>query len=135
MSFDNDAFTEVQTTEDRALTFEVAGHKVGWLVDGLAIERARDRGHELGEILSELQKLDEIEDAESVEEAANRFADMYPAVARLVWLGMLRFNEDTSYDAVLGIVDNDTIEDLPMGDMMDRIFPGEDEELPDGEGK
>jgi len=135
MSFDNSVFTEPQSAEDKALTFELSGHEVGWLADALAIERAKDRGAQLGEILGELQKLDEIEDAASVEEAANRFADMYPAIARLVWFGMLRFNEDVSFEAILGAIDNDSLEELPLEEMMDRIFPDEDEQLPEGEGK
>lgn len=135
MSFDNDAFTEVQPAEKRALTFELAGRGVGWLADALAIERARDRGQQLGEILGELEKLDDIENASSIEEAANRFADMYPAVARLVWFGMLRFNEEVSYEAILSVLDNDTLAELPLAEMMERIFPEQDEELPDGEGK
>lgn len=137
MSFDNDAFTEVQSAEDKALTFELGGHQVGWLADGLAIERAKDQGHELGEILSQLTALDEIEDAKTVEDAANSFAGMYPAVARLCWLGMLRFNEDVTHEAILSAIDLDAIEEIPIGEMMSRIFPDSDEETPEGddEGK
>lgn len=135
MSFDNDAFTEVQSAEDRALTFELGGHEVGWLADGLAIERAKSQGHELGEILSQLSALDDIESAETMEDAANGFAGMYPAVARLCWLGMIRFNKDVTQEAILSVIDLDAIEEIPIGEMMDRIFPSEDEETPEGDSE
>jgi hypothetical protein len=139
MAFDNSAFTEPQSAEDKALVFELSGHEVGWLVDGLAIQRAAGRGHQLGDILSELQSLDALKQAENVQEAANRFADVYPALAKLVWLGMIRFNEDVSQDAILGALDNDAMGEIPVAEMMERIFPSQDEEMPedlsDAEGK
>jgi len=133
MSFDNSSFSEPQSPEDKALTFELAGQRVGWHVDGLAIKRAKNQGHQLGDILSELEKLEAIEEAETVEEAANDFAGMYPAVARLLWLGMIRFTEDVSHEALLGALDIEEVETLPLAEMMHRIFPSKDEELPEGD--
>jgi hypothetical protein len=108
-------------------------------VDGLAIQRATNKGHQLGDILSELQSLDALQRAESVQEAANSFANVYPALAKLVWLGMLRFSEDVSQEAILGALDTDALDEIPVAEMMERIFPSQDEEMPedlsDAEGK
>jgi len=135
----NEAFTEVQTAEDKAFTFELSGNEVHWLVDGLAIERARAQGHELGEILSELEVLDTLAQAEGDEDAdvvevANDMASVYPAVARLLWLGMIRFNEDVTHEALLSVVGPGNLSEIPLGELMQRLFPEADEEAPT-EGK
>jgi hypothetical protein len=130
MRFDNSAFSAPQSAEDKALVFELNGQKVGWLVDGLAIQRATAKGHQLGDILSELQSLDALQRAESVQEAANAFAGVYPALAKLIWLGMLRFSEDVSQEAILGALDVASLDEIPVAEMMQQIFPSRDEEMP-----
>lgn len=107
---------------DRAMEVQVQGLTLPWLVDGLAIKRAQREGHELGEILAELGKLQGVDEEESVEDLVNNFSGVYDAAARLLWLGFLRF-EQVDYDSVLGLVGPDTIGDLPLGEMMTRLFP------------
>jgi len=131
-----DALTEVP--EERALAVELSGNTFPWLPEGLAIKRAEDRGWTLGEILEQLEVLDELADAEGdedadIKEVADTMSGVYPAVARLTWFGFLQFDETVEYDAVLGIVGPSTLSELPIGEMMNRVFPGEDEELPEGE--
>ena len=134
-NFDNSKFSDVQGAEERALVFDLGGQSVGWLVDGLAIERAKAQGVQLGEVLSQLEDLSNITDAQDTQTAANAFAGIYPAMARLVWLGMLRFNGDVSYEAILGALDVSSVGEIPAAEMMGRIFPSRDESLPESSGK
>lgn len=131
-----DALTE--SPEQRALAVELGDLTLPWLADGLAIERAKDKGHELGDILSELEVLDALLDSdedESIAELANRFGDVYPAVARLLWLGFLRFEPTINFDSVLGMVGPGTLKEVPVAEMMSSLFPEKDEEAPESEGK
>lgn len=136
---DFDSFDALQESpEDRALAVELGGYTLPWLADGLAIERAKNKGHELGDILSQLEVLDELlstEEEESIADLANQFSDVYPAVARLLWLGFLRFESSVAFDQVLGMVGPGTLKEVPVAQMMNRLFPEQDEEAPESEGK
>jgi hypothetical protein len=135
----NAAFTSVDksTSEDEALSFELSGHEVLWDADGLAMDRARRRGHELGDILAELEVLDELRSDDEIDgkEMANSFGRVFPAVARLLWLGMIRFEGEgqIEYEAILGAVGPQTLSSIPLGAMMDRVFPSADEEIEDND--
>lgn len=126
---DFDSFDALSDSpKDRALPVDVGGLTLPWLVDGLTIKRAQQKGYELGEILGELEALSGLADEETdVEDAINAAGDAYEAAARLLWLGFLRF-EDVDYDQVLGLVGPDTIADLPLAAMMSRLFPDAEED-------
>lgn len=147
---DNAALTEVPTpSADDALMFELNGYTLGWRPSGLALKRAADRGLEIGEILVDLQKLftsdvdpeDLKEMSEEELEEANLgatggFSDLTDIVAELVWLGTLHFEPEVRQDAILALIDPESMEDLPVDRMMQRLFPAIKDELEEeGEGK
>lgn len=126
-NFDSfDALTD--SPKARAYSIEIQGLTLPWLVDGLAIERARQHGKELGDILSELEALDEIKRAENPADVATAFTGVYNALARLLWLGFLRFEPSLDYNTVLGLVGPDTLEEVPVAQMMDRLFPQDEDD-------
>jgi len=130
-----DSFDQITSSrEERALTIEVSGLRFPWLVDGKAIEAARDQGHQLGDALDELSVLDQaLEESADMSDVANHYGDIYSAVAKLLWMGFVGFKTDLSLTDASGLVDASTISELPLEQMMDRIFPSADEQEEDGE--
>lgn len=127
-SFDTGALTSVEDKYDKALVIEIDGHKLPWKIDGLSLERASDRGVELGEIISSIAKMEQVmnineetEDPEDLERIGFGVTDFVRAMARLVWIGVLRFEPEAKLQAVLGLMDFETASELPIGKLVDRI--------------
>lgn len=145
--FDNAELTSVPTPDqDDALMFELSGLTIGWRPSGLALDRAQSHGVEVGEILSGLQALfasgldeedlDEMSE-EEIAEALNSEAtlsDTLGVVAQLVWVGALHFEEGVRLDAVQALIDPENVGDVPVEEMLNRIFPALDEERAEGKG-
>jgi len=150
--FDNAALTSVQDPDaSDVLAFEVGGITVGWRADGLALKRASDRGVEVGEVLQSLARLDEAQDlmgeledaddeaeaealTEQLEETGLSMAAFLEVVATIVWVGALRINEDVRRDAILSLMDMETVAELPLEVMLDRLVPEVEDEM-DSSGK
>jgi hypothetical protein len=146
--FDNSALTSVPTpSEDDALMFELSGYTLGWRASGLSLQRASDRGVEVGELLADLQRLfsadiseedlDEM-DEEEIEEALEMeggIADFLSVIAKLVWVGALHFEEEVSLDAIRAILDVEAVGDVPVDLMLSKIFPAIEDEMGDDSGK
>lgn len=135
---DNAKLTEVPTpSSDEALQFDLGEYTIGWRPSGLALQRASEKGMELGEILADLQALfdadidaEELaeEDLESGEEVIEEidttgFSNLTGVYAKLIWLGALHFEREIKIEAILALIDPEAIEDLPIGLMLDRAFP------------
>ncbi|WP_103021461.1 hypothetical protein [Salinibacter altiplanensis] len=148
--------TDTDTAEDRALSIEVRGKKLPWLIDGKAIRVMKTRhGTDLKDILSaaydlalqgaavqgselseeELEGLSEkqVEALAAEADGADvmELTDMYEAVGRLLWAGAVRFEPELGEEEVCGLVGPDNIRGLPLGPMIARAFP--DEGNPDEE--
>lgn len=134
MSTDFTSFDQIaESRYDRALIIEVQGMTFPWLVDGKAIEAARERGHQLGDALDQLSVLDEaLEDGADLSDVANRYGDIYAAIAKLLWMGFVGFKGSLTPGEVAGLVDADTTGELPLEAMMDRIFPSADDQEAEG---
>lgn len=146
---DNSALTEVPTPDsDDALMFDLGGYTLGWRPSGLALQRASDKGMELGEILADLQtlfasdidlddfdeeELEEMSEEELEEELdtdlSSGFSDLTSVYAKLIWLGALHFESGIKLDAVLAIIDPESLEDVPVDEMLQRVFPALAEEV------
>ncbi|AFH22424.1 hypothetical protein OSG_eHP25_00015 [environmental Halophage eHP-25] len=139
--FDNSALTEVQTprSED-ALQFELKGNTIGWYPSGLALQRAKDRGIELEDILDGIfqlqrvtEKVDNLDEDEEIDEELvseliqAQTSDVLITIAKLVWVGGLHFEPNFSLEAVLSLLELEDLEDLPMELMMQKILPEVDE--------
>jgi len=146
--FDNSALTSVPTPdEEDALMFEISGYTLGWRASGLALQRASDRGVEVGEILADLQRLfaadvdeEDLEDLDEEEieeklEMQGGMADFMGVVTKLTWLGAIHFEEQIQLDAIRAILDMENAGDLPLDQMLTRIFPAIDDEMGESEGK
>jgi hypothetical protein len=146
--FDNSALTSVPTPgEDDALMFEVSGYTLGWRASGLALQRASDRGLEVGELLHELQTLfsadinesdlEEMDEGEIEQEIEMEggVADFLSIVAKLIWTGALHFESDVDLDAIRAILDVEAVGDVPVDLMMSKIFPALEDEMGDESGK
>lgn len=140
--FDNSALTSVPTPdEDDALMFDVAGYTLGWRPSGLALKRASDKGMELGEILVDLQTLFESDvdtedlDEEDIDEEdldlSSGFSDLTSVYAKLIWLGTLHFEAQIKLEAILALIDPGSLEDVPVDEMLSRVFPAIQDEMED----
>jgi hypothetical protein len=133
-----------------ALEFSFAGETVRWHVDGLALDRARRKGFDAGELLAGLEALDGLDTddlatsaSESEDEAAEgsvdparalaRLGDVAGLYGRLVWLGLLRFEADADLDAVLAHVD--VMRPPPVAEMLAALFPPQREADAAGKGE
>lgn len=137
--FDNSFLTEAaddESVHEDALVFELAPDQpVGWRPSGLALKRAADNGLELGEILEDLQELfaadideEELEemDEEEIDEELDvgvGFAQFIDLVGKLVWLGALHFEPNADRSKVLAAIDAKRLEEIPVDQMLARIFP------------
>lgn len=144
--FDNSSLTEVPTpaTGD-ALQFELGGYQIGWRLDGLALQRASDRGVELGDILQglfelqaaaeEIEDVDEDTDVENIdkERLQQRVSDLTATAAKLIWIGAIRFEPSIPLEAILALVEPD-LDGIPLGEMVERALPAIEDEV-EGEGK
>jgi hypothetical protein len=143
--FDNSQLTSVPTPEaDDALMFELSGLTIGWRPSGLALDRAQSQGVSVGKILADLQALfasdlteDDLEEMseEEVAEALDgeaTLSDTLGVVSQLVWVGALHFEESIRQDAVQAIIDPENVGDVPVEEMLARIFPALDEERAEG---
>ncbi|MCS4087303.1 hypothetical protein GGQ10_002129 [Salinibacter ruber] len=146
--FDNSFLSEENaSTHEDALVFELAGHKVGWRASGLALKRASDQGMEVGELLADLQTLfsadldeEDLEDMseEEIEEALQvdgGVAQMMDLAAKLVWTGALHFEENAKREVILAMIDPESVGELPMDDMLTRVFPALEDEVDGDMGK
>jgi len=137
--FDNSQLTSVPTPEaDDALMFELSGLTIGWRPSGLALSRAKSQGVSVGDILSSLQALfaadlseEDLEEM-SEEEIAEKvdgvgLSDTLDVIAQLVWVGALHFEEEIRLEAVQSIIDPDSVGEVPVEQMLSRIFPELDE--------
>lgn len=143
--FDNAQLTSVPTPEaDDALMFELGGLTIGWRPSGLALSRATSQNVSVGKILSDLQALfasdlteedleemSEEEIAETLDEQAT-LSDTLGVVAQLVWVGTLHFEEGVRLDAIKALLDPDNVGDVPVEEMLSRIFPALEEERAEG---
>lgn len=145
--------TDTDTAEERALMIEVRGEEVPWLVDGKAIRVLNTRHNtDLSDILeaamdlatqgAAVQAEDVPEEAleelpEEQREAIERQATpedlmgltaIYGTVGRLLWAGAVRFEPSLEEKDVCGLVGPDNVTDLPLGEMIARAFPDEDED-------
>ena len=137
--------TEVPTPEKEGiLTFEIGDYGFMWKLDGLALDRAAEQGVELGDVLGALgtvqqstQEIARLEDEEvspedlDEENLQTSLASLTKAVARLVWIGGLRFEENLSFKAVLSVLGPKHLESVPVEAMVKRALPevGEEEEV------
>jgi hypothetical protein len=148
--FDTSVLTEVQSPEpDDVIAFELQGYTIGWRADGLALRRAADRGVEVGEILQQLDSLfsvdidpEELEDLSEEEiedlveermETDSSVSGFVSTVVTLIWLGTLRFEPDAKQEAIASLIDLKEIENVPIDEMLAKIFPKIEDEL-DGAG-
>jgi hypothetical protein len=143
--------TDTDTAEDRALTIQLRGKSVPWLIDGKAIRVLKQRhGTDLSEILDAAQSLalqaasvqsaalseEEIAQLPDEEQQALREAEgdvmelteMYETVGLLLHAGAVRFEPDLQEEAVCGLVGPDNVGELPIGEMISRAFPEEEED-------
>jgi hypothetical protein len=142
--FDNSFLTENDhpAVHEDAFVFEIKGQAIGWRASGLALKRASDQGVEVGELLADVQQvfsaadLDE-EDIEEMSEEemgevlmeSGGVAYVLDVAATVIWIGALHFNANVRQEAVLSILDFSMLGDLPINEMVSRIFPEiEDEE-------
>jgi len=147
MSFDNSFLAQEDhpSAHEDALVFSIGEQKIGWRASGLALKRASDAGMEVGELLVDLQHLfaaDLDEEAleemseEEVEEALEMqggMADMMETAAKLVWLGALHFEPNARREVILSIIDSSNLGAVPLGEMLQRVFPALEDE--GGSGK
>lgn len=147
--FDNSflAQDDHPSVHEDAIVFEIKGQPIGWRASGLALKRAADQGHQMGEILADLQKLfaadideEELEgmSEEEIEEELEievGMSDFYEVVAKTVWIGVLHFEPGARQENVLGLLDADSIEDVPVDRMLSKIFPALTGEEGSGKGK
>jgi len=143
--FDNSFLVEDsgdESVHEDALVFELAPDQpVGWRASGLALKRAADRGLEIGEILEDLQLLfaadfdeEELEDMDEEEieeelEVDTGFVDFIDLVGKLVWLGALHFEPNVSRKMVLAAIDAESLEEIPLDAMLQRVFPAIQDEV------
>jgi len=135
--FDNSFLAEEDhaAVHEDAIVFEIKGQPIGWRASGLALKRAADQGHDVGEILADLQILfgsdideDELEDMseEEIEEELNvdvGMSDFYEVVAKTVWVGVLHFEPNAKQENILGLLDAESVGDVPTERMLSKIFP------------
>ena len=140
--FDNSFLSEQDTTSahEDALVFEIEGQPIGWRASGLALKRAADAGLEAGRLLYDLQKLftadvdeEDLEEMteEEIEEELSMsggMADMMDVVAKLTWVGALHFEPNAKQEVILSILDTSNVGEVPVGDMLTRIFPALEED-------
>jgi len=145
--------TDTDTAKDRALMIQVRGQEVPWLVDGKAIRVLNTRHNtDLSDILEAamdlatqgaavqaedvpeeaLEELPE-EQRAAVEKQATpedvmELTAIYGTVGRLLWAGAVRFEPSLSEEDVCGLVGPDNVTDLPLGEMIARAFPNEEED-------
>ena len=147
--FDNSFLseTDTQSAHEDALVFEIAGQPIGWRASGLALKRAADAGLETGQLIFDLQQLfaadvdeEDLEEMgeEEVEEElemSGGIADMMDVVAKLVWTGALHFEANAKRDVILSILDTSNVGEVPVGEMLTRIFPALKGEENSGKGQ
>lgn len=147
--FDNSflAQDDHPSVHEDAIVFELKGQPVGWRASGLALKRAADQGHQMGEIIADLQKLfaadvdeEDLEDMDEEEieeelEVEVGMSDFYEVVAKTIWIGVLHFEASARQENVLGLLDADSIEDVPVERMLSKIFPALTDEDDSGKGK
>jgi len=145
--FDNADLTSVPAPDEKdIIAFEVKGYTLGWRADGLAIQRASDRGLEVGQILDDITRLGQAEEIreelqeveseeeidtealESLEEVGLQMGEYVRLVARIVFVGAIRIEPAISWEAVLSLVDMHSIGDLPLEEMVSRLVPEIEEE-------
>lgn len=126
-----------------ALVFEINDQTLGWRPSGLALKRASDQGHDIGEILAGLQTLfhsdlseEDLEEMseEEVEEALEvqgGLADLLSLVAKVIWIGTLHFEPESRQENVLALLNAENVRDVPLEEMLSRIFPAIEEEASD----
>jgi hypothetical protein len=148
-AFDNSSLTSVPVPEEEdALMFDVGDYTLGWRASGLALERASAQGVEVGELLADLQRLfasdldekdleetdeDELEEELEMEGGVS---DLLGIVGTVIFVGALHFEPQIERDAILAILGVDAINDVPVDEMLSRIFPAiQDEEDTVGKGK
>jgi len=145
--------TDTDTAEDRALMIEVRGEEVPWMIDGKAIRVLNTRHNtDLSDILEAAidlatqgaavqaepvpeEALEELPEEQRavVEEQATpedvmELTAIYGTVGRLLWAGAVRFEPSLSEEAVCGLVGPDNVTDLPLGEMIARAFPDEEDD-------
>jgi len=147
--FDNSFLAEEDhaAVHEDAIVFEIKGQHIGWRASGLALKRAADQGHDIGEILADLQvlfsadvdkeKLEDMSEEEIEEELETDvgMADFYSVVAKTMWIGVLHFEPNAKQENVLGLLDAESIEDVPVERMLSKIFPALTDEADSGKGK
>jgi hypothetical protein len=146
------------------------GLTIGWKPSGLALKRAKSDGVEAGEILDtlrgnadpqvvqdilsdldtdDLTDLDEEDISDLDEEQREALGDLLGSglsdqidmIATLVWIGTLHFEPNAKRETILSILDPQSVEELPVDRMFERIFPVLSEiddpadTAEDGEGK
>jgi hypothetical protein len=151
--FDNSFLAQEDhpSVHEDAIVFEIKDQPIGWRASGLALKRASDKGVEAGELLVGLQSLfgadineedleglddDEIEQKiEDEMQMEGGMSDFMSVVADLVWIGTLHFEPKSRRESILGLLDADNIESMPVDRMLRKIFPAIESEVTGDEEK
>lgn len=121
---------------EKAIKIPLAGGTFPWLPTVLAAERAKQKGHSLGDILDGLKSLQNLveNDSKDVSDMMDTFSDSMVGVSKVIWYGFLTFDKTITLDLVQTHVDKNTIQDVPIRQMMEALFPSQDPEA-DEDGK
>lgn len=131
-----DSFEDLQDKPyDRAIEVPLNGNNLPWLPSLVAGKRAERQGVSLGEImegLTVLQKLEEADEGDDVQDMFKTLDTGVTALAKLVWYGYLTFKPDLDLDTVLQHIDFNNFSQLPIEQMVEKL-QAEDPDSPNGE--
>ena len=126
-----------QDPKEKAIKIPLAGMEFPWLPTVLAAERAKAKGYSLGSILDGLRALQGLyEDQDSdVSDMMDTFSDSMAGISKVIWYGFLTFDESVTLDLVQTHVDKDSVQNIPLKEMMGALFPSKDPQVDEGDGK
>jgi hypothetical protein len=127
-----------ESPKDKALPIPFAGTTLPWLVTIRATTIAENRDVQLGSILdglSVLEKLDNMEEGDNLQDVFENLDKAYSSLAQLLWVGFLTFEPDLSLEMVENNITYQSMGELPVQKMANNLVPQDEELQSEEEGK
>ena len=115
---------EDYTDHPDTIEVELAGKTLPWFLGAESFELAQERGVEMGEIMTQLQSLSELDE----NDIEGQVSEGVRSVIVLVWVGFLVFEPDLKTSEVRRLV-SFPVSDALFGPIMQHLNGIEDEQL------
>lgn len=111
-------FPELEGTE---------AEEIRWRLDGETMNRANDQGFQPSDVFSCYTTVAQavlVESEGSDDEIVDAAMDAFDAIAKLVWVGALRYDKELKLEQVRGLIRYDSVEAVPVMEIIDQFSPG-----------